>query len=244
MKRILFVCTGNTCRSPMAEAILKQKLKWAGIRGVAVSSAGIQAEEGEKMSPNAFLALKQLGIVNYAFRSRRLTEKMMARSDLVIVMTERQRDLLCDWPSVGTRLQRIAAKNDGGIMKVAIACDHGGYLLKPVLTDYLEKNKIEYVDFGTDGTQSVDYPDYALPAAECVARGECDFGILICGTGIGMSIAANKVNGIRFGARVIGAGLMLEIVDAFLHASFDGGRHVARIEKIRGIERKYRGEYR
>lgn len=80
-------------------------------------------------------------------------------------------------------------------MKVAIACDHGGYLLKPVLTDYLEKNKIEYVDFGTDGTQSVDYPDYALPAAECVARGECDFGILICGTGIGMSIAANKVNG-------------------------------------------------
>lgn len=120
---------------------------------------------------------------------------------------------------------------------------------------------------GTDGTQSVDYPDYALPAAECVARGECDFGILICGTGIGMSIAANKVNGIRcalchdvfsakatrnhndanmiaFGARVIGAGLMLEIVDAFLHASFDGGRHVARIEKIRGIERKYRGEYR
>ena len=152
-------------------------------------------------------------------------------------------------------------------MKVAIACDHGGYLLKPVLTDYLEKNKIEYVDFGTDGTQSVDYPDYALPAAECVARGECDFGILICGSGIGMSIAANKVNGIRcalchdvfsakatrnhndanmiaFGARVIGAGLMLEIVDAFLHASFDGGRHVARIEKIRGIERKYRGEYR
>ena len=152
-------------------------------------------------------------------------------------------------------------------MKVAIACDHGGYLLKPVLTDYLEKNKIEYVDFGTDGTQSVDYPDYALPAAECVALGECDFGILICGTGIGMSIAANKVNGIRcalchdvfsakatrnhndanmiaFGARVIGAGLMLEIVDAFLHASFDGGRHVARIEKIREIERKYRGEDR
>ena len=103
MKRILFVCTGNTCRSPMAEAILKQKLKWAGIRGVVVSSAGIQAEEGEKMSPNAFLALKQLGIVNYAFRSRRLTEKMMARSDLVIVMTERQWDLLCDWPNVRTR---------------------------------------------------------------------------------------------------------------------------------------------
>ena len=128
MKRILFVCTGNTCRSPMAEAILKQKLKWAGIRGVAVSSAGIQADEGDKMSPNAFLALKQLGIVNYAFRSRRLTEKMMARSDLVIVMTERQRDLLCDWPNVRTAAE-IAGGGDipdpfGGTLENYIDISH------------------------------------------------------------------------------------------------------------------------
>lgn len=140
-------------------------------------------------------------------------------------------------------------------MKVAIACDHGGYLLKPVLTDYLEKNKIEYVDFGTDGTQSVDYPDYALPAAECVARGECDFGILICGTGIGMSIAANRHKGIRaalcttelharftrlhnnanvlcLGARVTGVELALAIVDTFLSTEFEGGRHQRRIDLL------------
>lgn len=140
-------------------------------------------------------------------------------------------------------------------MKVAIACDHGGYLLKPVLTNYLEKNKIEYVDFGTDGTQSVDYPDYALPAAECVARGECDFGILICGTGIGMSIAANRHKGIRaalcttelharftrlhnnanvlcLGARVTGVELALAIVDTFLSTGFEGGRHQRRIDLL------------
>lgn len=140
-------------------------------------------------------------------------------------------------------------------MKVAIACDHGGYLLKPVLTDYLEKNKIEYVDFGTDGTQSVDYPDYALPAAECVALGECDFGILICGTGIGMSIAANRHKGIRaalcttelharftrlhnnanvlcLGARVTGVELALAIVDTFLSTEFEGGRHQRRIDLL------------
>lgn len=94
MKRILFVCTGNTCRSPMAEAILRQKLKWAGIKGIAVSSAGLNAAEGEKMSPNAFLALKQLGITCYSFRSRRLTEKILSRSDLVITMTEQQKKAL------------------------------------------------------------------------------------------------------------------------------------------------------
>lgn len=94
MKRILFVCTGNTCRSPMAEAILRQKLKWAGIKGIAVSSAGIGAVDGEKMSPNAFLALKQLGITCYSFRSRRLTEKILSRSDLVITMTETQKKSL------------------------------------------------------------------------------------------------------------------------------------------------------
>ena len=147
-------------------------------------------------------------------------------------------------------------------MKIAIGCDHGGFRYKKTLVDFLEKNGHEIVDFGTNSEDSCDYPDFALPAAESVANGDCDRGILICGTGIGISIAANKVPGIRcahchdvfsakatrlhndanmiaFGERVIGQGLMLEIVSAFLNTDFEGGRHVGRIAKITAIEEKY-----
>lgn len=147
-------------------------------------------------------------------------------------------------------------------MKIAVACDHGGLALKKVLLDYLQKNGYEVCDFGTNTADSCDYPDYALPAAEAVARGECERGILICSTGIGISIAANKVRGIRcahchdtysakytrlhndanmiaFGQKIIGDGLMLEIVDTFLHTEFEGGRHQRRVDKISAIEEKY-----
>ena len=147
-------------------------------------------------------------------------------------------------------------------MKVAIGCDHGGINLKPVLVDYLEKKGYEYKDFGSFNTDSVDYNDYALPVAESVAKGECDLGILICGTGIGMSIMANKVKGIRcghchdvfsakmtrlhnnanvlaLGERVVGPGLMLEIVDAFLSTEFSyDERHMRRVEKIKALEER------
>lgn len=147
-------------------------------------------------------------------------------------------------------------------MKIAVGNDHGGVELKNVLIKHLEKKGIEFCNFGTDTTDSVDYPEYGLKVAEAVASGEFDFGIVICGTGIGISIAANKVPGIRcghchdvfsarmtrmhndanmlaFGARVIGAGLMIDIVDAFLGAEFEGGRHQTRIDKITQIEKKY-----
>ena len=147
-------------------------------------------------------------------------------------------------------------------MKIAIGCDHGGFRYKKTLVDFLKKNGHEIVDFGTNSEDSCDYPDFALPAAESVANGNCDKGILICGTGIGISIAANKVPGIRcahchdvfsakatrlhndanmiaFGERVIGQGLMLEIVSAFLTTDFEGGRHIGRIAKITAIEEKY-----
>ena len=147
-------------------------------------------------------------------------------------------------------------------MKIAVACDHGGLNLKKAVIAFLEKNGHEVKDFGTYTTDSCDYPDFALLAAESVAKGDCDRGILICGTGIGISIAANKVPGIRcahchdvfsakatrlhndanmiaFGERVIGQGLMLEIVSAFLTTDFEGGRHVGRIAKITAIEEKY-----
>lgn len=147
-------------------------------------------------------------------------------------------------------------------MKIAIACDHGGLRLKGALKEYLTKNGYEYIDFGTNSSDSCDYPDYALPAAEAVASGECERGIVICSTGIGVSIVANKVPGVRcahchdtycakytrlhndanmlaFGEKCIGEGMMEEIVTAFLTNEFEGGRHERRVGKIKAVEEKY-----
>ena len=147
-------------------------------------------------------------------------------------------------------------------MKIALACDHGGLAFKNILLQYLKEKGYETVDFGTCTADSCDYPDFVLPAAEAVASGQCVRGILVCSTGIGVSIAANKVKGIRcahchdtysakytrlhndanmlaFGQKVIGEGLMLEIVEAFLSAEFEGGRHRRRVDKILAIEDKY-----
>lgn len=144
---------------------------------------------------------------------------------------------------------------------IAIGCDHGGYELKLEIIRHLEKKGIKVKDFGCNSTESVDYPDHAYPVAKAVANGECEKGILICGTGIGMSIAANKVKGIRcalcsdtfsahatrehndsnllaLGARVTGVNLALDIVDTWLEAEFMGGRHIARIDKITKIEQE------
>ena len=148
-------------------------------------------------------------------------------------------------------------------MKIAVACDHGGLNLKNALIAYLKKNGHEVKNFGTDTLDSCDYPDYAVLAAEAVATGECDRGIVVCASGIGVSIVANKVPGIRcahchdtycakytrlhndanmiaFGEKVVGVGLMEEIVNLFLTTEFEGGeRHNRRIDKIAKIEQKY-----
>jgi ribose 5-phosphate isomerase B len=148
-------------------------------------------------------------------------------------------------------------------MKIAVACDHGGLNLKKSLIAYLQKNGHEVADFGTDTFDSCDYPDFAVQAAEAVAFGDCDRGIVVCSSGIGVSIVANKVPGIRcahchdlycakytryhndanmiaFGEKVIGVGMMEEIVNAFLTCEYEGGeRHDRRIAKIKAIEEKY-----
>ena len=145
---------------------------------------------------------------------------------------------------------------------IAVGCDHGGFGLKGVIIEYLEKNGISYKDFGTYGRESCDYTDIAEKVCGAIAAGECGGGILVCGTGIGMSIAANKIAGIRaaccsdtfsarltrmhndanvlcMGERVVGPGLALELAEAFLSAEFEaGGRHSARVEKITFIESK------
>lgn len=142
---------------------------------------------------------------------------------------------------------------------LAIGCDHGGFQLKEEIKKHLEKRGIEYKDFGTFNEQSCDYPDFAVLVANSITNGECEKGILVCGTGIGISIAANKVKGIRaaccsdtfsarmtrmhndaniicMGGRVVGAGLAIDIVDLFLDTAFEGGRHKLRVDKISAIE--------
>ncbi|MFL0498677.1 ribose 5-phosphate isomerase B [Priestia megaterium] len=144
-------------------------------------------------------------------------------------------------------------------MKVAIASDHGGITIRKEIISLLEEMKVEYVDLGCECDTSVDYPDYALPVAEKVVKGEVDRGILVCGTGIGMSIAANKVKGVRcalvhdtfsakatrehndtnilaMGERIIGPGLAQEIAKVWLNTPFEGGRHEKRINKITSYE--------
>lgn len=145
---------------------------------------------------------------------------------------------------------------------IAIGNDHGGYKLKGEIINYLNENGIEFKDLGTCDCNSVDYPDYGLAVAEAVRSGECEKGVIICGTGVGISISANKVPGIRaalctdsftarmsrehnnanilaLGERVIGPGLAIDILDTWLKAEFQGGRHKTRVDKISAIEGKY-----
>lgn len=141
----------------------------------------------------------------------------------------------------------------------AIGSDHGGYALKQEIVKHLSERGIAYRDYGTYSEESCDYPDYGEAVGRAVASGECERGIVVCGTGIGISIAANKVRGVRcalcgdcfsaqmarehndanvlaLGARVLGAGLALKIVDTFLDSSFAGGRHERRVAKLMAIE--------
>lgn len=148
-------------------------------------------------------------------------------------------------------------------MRIGLGCDHGGFNLKTEIIQYLESKGIECVDFGTkNATDSVDYPAYGEAVANAVASKEVDYGILCCGTGIGISLAANKVPGIRcavvsdvfsakmskahnnanmlsLGERVLGRGLALDIVEAWINTDFEGDRHSRRVDMINEIERKH-----
>ncbi len=146
-------------------------------------------------------------------------------------------------------------------MKIAIGCDHGGYNLKERLKSYLQEKHIEVVDCGANSPERVDYPDYAEKVGKMVAGHQVEQGILVCGTGLGMSIAANKVKGIRaavcgdcysaqkarehndanvlcLGERVTGFGLAEQILDTYLSSKFLGGYHTVRVEKIMNIEKE------
>ena len=147
-------------------------------------------------------------------------------------------------------------------MKIAIGCDHGGIVLKDAVLAVLNEKGIEAEDLGCYTTDSVDYPDYALKVAEEVSQGKADLGIILCGTGIGISIAANKVKGIRagvahdlftaemtkrhnnanilaMGGRVVSPELAAQMTKVWLETEFEGGRHENRVNKISAIEDKY-----
>lgn len=144
-------------------------------------------------------------------------------------------------------------------MKIALGSDHGGFNLKNHLVEYLKQNGHDVIDYGTYSLDSCDYPDYAYPAALSVSEGRSDYAIVVCTTGIGVSIVANKVKGVRcslvtqiedavltkehnnsnclaLGAKNVSCELAENIVDAWLSASFTGGRHINRVNKISAIE--------
>lgn len=299
--KVLFVCTGNTCRSPMAEGLFNAKAKSLN-KDFEAKSAGVFASEGFPASPEAIKVLKQdynVDISNH--RSKNLRRHDLEEADLILAMSDvHKQSILFKYPEYTNKVFTIkefvglkgevedpygmpievyketARELEDLISKViikilqerkdkmiiALGADHGGYELKEAIKKYLDEKGIDYKDFGTFSTESVDYPDYALKVAEAVASQECSEGILVCGTGIGMSIAANKVPGIRaahaedvfsakaakehnnanilcLGGRITGPGLAIMMVEEWLNSTFQGGRHQRRIDKITEIEKKY-----
>ena len=145
-------------------------------------------------------------------------------------------------------------------MKIVIGCDHGGFEHKNAIAEHLRSNGHDVVDCGIYENKSVDYPDIAVKVCEQITNGNCERGILVCGTGIGMSLAANKVKGIRaaccsehfsakytrlhndsnilcLGGRVVGIGTAIELVDLFINTEYEGGRHQTRVDKVMAIEK-------
>ncbi|HYV31906.1 MAG TPA: ribose 5-phosphate isomerase B, partial [Candidatus Binatia bacterium] len=304
MKTILFVCTGNICRSPMAEGLFRHAVKGRG--DIQVLSAGVGAVEGLPPSEHAVRALRELGIDISHQRSRMLTSELVERADYIFGMTHSHVDaimLLYPQAAEKTFLLREfdetldSFENDipdpiGGtydvyvncrdqieqgiasMMKfieqtsvpsgghasapprtVALGADHGGYELKELLKQYLQKLGITVTDFGTNSKETTDYPDYAQRVARSVAERQQELGLLVCTSGIGMSIAANKVPGARAAlvwdeqaadlsrrhnnANVLclaGKGTDPEaarrIVETFLNARFEGGRHERRVQRL------------
>ncbi len=150
--------------------------------------------------------------------------------------------------------------------KIAIGADHAGFPLKQFVADYLKSAGFEVLDFGTFDEEPVDYPDYAILVGEAINSGKADMGVVLCGSGVGASVAANKIPGVRaglchdtfsarqgredddtnvlcMGARVIGQSLAVEILKSFVHAEFSGApRHVRRLNKVISVEKKYMNE--
>ncbi len=316
MPTILFVCTGNTCRSPMAEYLLKNMLNKEEIKDWQVKSAGIHALPGTDINDKTQKVLAEEGITVENHASNTLSSQLIDEADIIFTMTAAHKSYLLNeikekdkiftlkeflnknekdisdpygqslkiyrqlkeelqnlLPQLFKKLDQYFAKkgfsrkiknniNRSEKMKIAIGSDHAGFKLKGKIIKYFDKEDFQFKDMGTSSEESVDYPDIARQVAQGVASNNFDRGILICGTGIGMSISANKVKGVRaalchdvfsakvtrhhnnsnvltMGSRVIGRDLALEITRAWLESDFKGDsqpRHQRRIDKVGEIE--------
>lgn len=302
---ILTVCTGNICRSPMAEYLLRQQLG-PDSEG-RVSSAGVYATNGQPASEEAVRALAERGIDASAHRSRMLTRPMAEEADYILVMTRSHQDAICSqWPDLAAKVRGITAfrvardqerdipdpigqstdvyrqtceqlnaaladfilylADQGDIetrdlgkdiqMKIAIGADHGGFEVKEAVKTHLLDKGIVVEDLGCHNTDSVDYPDYASDVARLVSGGDVDRGILICTSGIGMCIMANRfprvraglcttprmakmarthnnVNLLTLGGSLVSNEEAIAITDEWLESEYEGGRHDRRLNKIR-----------
>ncbi|MBM3834734.1 MAG: ribose 5-phosphate isomerase B [Verrucomicrobia bacterium] len=305
MKTILFVCTGNVCRSPMAEGLLRHALRDRG--DYRVVSAGVGAVEGQAPSPHAVRALKDLGVDISQQRSRSLTPELVQEADYIFGMTHAHVDtitllysqaaektfLLREFDETLDVFEKDISDPIGGsyevylycrdqieqgiasmlkfmdqtsqvssgshataqALRLTIASDHAGYALKETLKEHLLARGVRVTDLGTNSPESTDYPDYAHAVAQSVARRQSELGLLVCSTGVGMSITSNKVPGVRAAlvfdekmaalarqhndANVLCLGQnstppdqAKRMIDAFLSAHFEGGRHERRVRKI------------
>lgn len=299
---VLFVCSGNTCRSPLAAAFFRKALEGRpGMGAVEVASAGLSALDGEPASRQAREVAREWGLDLEAHRSRRASRELLAGARLILTMTaDHKRRVLETAPETAGRVftlgeyagtpgdvedpfgsdleryratarqlealtQQAAARFEqegraaAALRTVAVGWDHAGRPLRDAVVETLRHEGWEVVEHGPPGDEQVDYPDVAMQVARAVAEGRVAFGVLMCGTGIGMSIAANKVRGVRaalchdpymarmarahndanllaMGGRVIGPGLAAEVVRAFAQGRFEGGRHARRVEKIVQME--------
>jgi RpiB/LacA/LacB family sugar-phosphate isomerase len=305
MKTVLFVCTGNVCRSPMAEGLFRHATR--GRDDFRVLSAGVGAGEGAPPSEHAVRALAELGVDIAGIRSRALTAEQVNQADYIFGMTHSHvQQITSLYPQAMEKTFLVREFDDTlesfekdisdpigcsyevyrscrdqieqGIAsllrfidqttgvpapasaatrprRIALGADHGGFELKQALRQHLEGKGLAVTDYGTDSSESTDYPDFAEAVARGVAGHRQDVGILVCTTGIGMSIAANKVPGIRaalvwnadlavvarrhndanvlcLGGRGTSAEEARRMVDAFLATPFEGGRHERRLHKI------------
>jgi glycine hydroxymethyltransferase len=304
MKTILFVCTGNICRSPMAEGLFRHATK--GRSDYRVLSAGVGAMEGQPPSAHAVRALKEIGIDISNVRSRMLTPELVDQADYIFGMTHSHVDsinvlfnhaaektfLLREFDETLEEFEKDISDPIGGSFetyaycrdqieqgilamlnfieqtsgapapaaggrqtRVAIGADHAGLALKELLKEHLQSGGVSVADVNVHSSEGDDYPDSAQAVADLVALQRSQFGVLVCATGIGMSMAANKVPGVRaalapdthlaalarehnnanvlcLGAKTTPPDLAKKILDVFLTTQFEGGRHQRRVNKM------------
>jgi RpiB/LacA/LacB family sugar-phosphate isomerase len=307
MKTILFICTGNVCRSPMAEALFRRAV--AGRGDFRVLSAGLGAVDGQPPTAHSVAAMRELGADISAQRSRALTTNLLQQADFVFGMTHSHVDtigllypaaaektfLLREFDEAPDPFEKDVSDPIGSPYDVYVNCrkqieqgiasilkfmeqheilsaprgaktpatvnfalgaDHGGFDLKEALKQHLQQRSLTVTDFGAKSKDPTDdYPDFAAPVAQAVAAGQAEFGLLVCTSGVGICIAANKFSGVRAGVaddeatasmmrRHNDANVLClsggktppeaakKILDAFISAKFEGGRHERRVEKM------------